>query len=275
MAEGATIDYETKGSYSGKVKWTVNGQEAVANLTIDVTDLEATIPSAPTLARTQISEPSAPALDVTWKEADANGLTIDGYRVKYRIKVAQGETENTWTQYTYTNPKTGTEEMKLPVTARSVNLPGLTPGAVYEVVVRAMTTEEGGGPWSAIGEGRANRPPVNLRISYNTSGGYCLVEGLPVAEFTPPISINFRDPDGDDLTYSIESANPGFLRIWLSAENNPQLQCYNPGFEVAITYGALDPYGGYASGAFSQEGFMEKAFGIDENSPPEHRWAAR
>ena len=30
VAEGATLDYETKSSYTGKVNWTVQGQAAVA-----------------------------------------------------------------------------------------------------------------------------------------------------------------------------------------------------------------------------------------------------
>ena len=63
------------------------------------------------------------------------------------------------------------------------------------------------------------------------------------------------------------SANPAFLVIWLSAENKPQYRCYNPGLNVTITYGALDPYGGYASGTFTREGVLNKTFGINENSP--------
>ena len=34
----ATLDHETKSSYTGKVKWTVNGQDAEVDLTINVTD---------------------------------------------------------------------------------------------------------------------------------------------------------------------------------------------------------------------------------------------
>ena len=37
VAEGATLDHETKSSYTGKVKWAVNGQAAEVNLTINVT----------------------------------------------------------------------------------------------------------------------------------------------------------------------------------------------------------------------------------------------
>ena len=36
VAEGASLDYETKNSYTGKVNWTVQGQAVAANLTINV-----------------------------------------------------------------------------------------------------------------------------------------------------------------------------------------------------------------------------------------------
>ena len=35
-----TLDYETKSSYTGQVKWTVQGQQAVAKVTINVTNIE-------------------------------------------------------------------------------------------------------------------------------------------------------------------------------------------------------------------------------------------
>ena len=66
MKEGASLDYETKDSYTGEVKWTVQGQTTTASLTINVTDIEPGKPGTPTLTRTQFSEPTAPALDATW-----------------------------------------------------------------------------------------------------------------------------------------------------------------------------------------------------------------
>ena len=167
VGEGATLDYETKTSYTGIVSYTVDGHAATINLTIDVTDVEGTIPSAPTVTRTEFNEQSNPALDVSWT-AEANGLTISGYEAQYRIKVAEGETENSWTAYSGT----------LAATDAILNLANLTPGTTYEAQVRAVTTEEGTGPWSDTGEGLANRPPVELNISYKGSGGYCPVEGL-------------------------------------------------------------------------------------------------
>ena len=66
VKEGASLDYETKDSYTGEVKWTVQGQTATASLTINLTDVKPGKTGTPTLTRTQFSEPTAPALDVTW-----------------------------------------------------------------------------------------------------------------------------------------------------------------------------------------------------------------
>ena len=68
VKQGVTLDYETKSSYTGQVKWTVQGQQAVAKVTINVTNIEPGEPGTPTLTRTESSMPKA-ALDVTWTAA--------------------------------------------------------------------------------------------------------------------------------------------------------------------------------------------------------------
>ena len=167
VAEGAALDYETKSSYIGKVHWTVQGQAAVANVTIEVTDAEAGQPDAPTMTRTRFDEPTNPALDVTWTAPDANGTTITGYQVQYR---KQGDTA--WTLYSYTDAE-GNVMSTLPATPTGVTLPDLAAGATYEIQVRALTSLEGPGPWSDSGSARANRPP----ISPNTSTGTSAIRG--------------------------------------------------------------------------------------------------
>ena len=90
-----------------------------------------------------------PALDVTWTAADANGTTITGYEAQYRVKVADGETENAWTLYKYDDPNNpGTKISLLSATATSLNLADLEAGATYEVQVRGVSSVEGAGPWS-------------------------------------------------------------------------------------------------------------------------------
>ena len=65
VAEGASLDHEaTKNSYTGKVKWTVNGQAAEVNLTINVTD-EDEPPLAP--VNPQVTSITDTGFTVTWE----------------------------------------------------------------------------------------------------------------------------------------------------------------------------------------------------------------
>ena len=80
VAEGATLDYETKSSYTGKVNWTIQGQAAAADLTINVTDLAAIVGDAPTVTRTRFEEETPPALDVSWTAAA--GQRSDHHRLR-------------------------------------------------------------------------------------------------------------------------------------------------------------------------------------------------
>ena len=241
VAEGAVLDYETTPSYTGEVKWTVQGQECIAPITINVTDVAAGQPGTPTVTRTQFAEQANPALDVTWTAADANGLTITGYEAQYRIKVAEGETENAWTAYSGTLSETDT----------TFNLPDLTAGATYQVQVRAVTTEEGEGPWSDTGEGTANRPP---EICCLVKEGLGRLGGLPFGVHrtrtmrTEHGRDYFTDPDGDQLTYMATAQYTGILREVALSENQDGVAVmghrgWNPG-SSRITYTISDPYGG-------------------------------
>ena len=122
----------------------MDGHASAINVIIKVTDVEAGKPGTPTLTRTQFSEPTDPALDVTWTAAAANGTTITGYEVQYRKKAAQGEDPPAWTLYKYDDPDdTNGPPAKislLPATPTSVTLPDLEAGATYEVQVRAVTS---------------------------------------------------------------------------------------------------------------------------------------
>ena len=100
VKQGASLDHETKSSYTGQVSYTVDGVSSAIDLTITVTDLEAGQPGTPTVTRTAFSAPSNPALDVAWTAAAANGTTISGYEAQYRKKAADGEQAAAWTLYT-------------------------------------------------------------------------------------------------------------------------------------------------------------------------------
>ncbi len=262
VATGATLDYETTSSYTGKMEYTAGGVDAVVNITINVTDLEAGKPDAPTLTRTEFSEQSNPALDVEWTAADAKGTTITGYEAQYRVKVADGETENSWTLYTYEDPDDAdTQISKLAATTTSINLPDLTAGATYEVQVRALTSLEGEGPWSDAGEGTANTPPT-------TSGTGLSDASIAVGAATDyDISDKFTDVDSDTLTYSASPAQPGVLTTAITGDDSDTLTvtAVNPA-ATTVTYGVSDGYGGYVSRTVTYTGTANVSRSVDENS---------
>ena len=267
VKQGATIDYETTSSYTGQVKWTVQGQESVANLTINVTDFEAGTPGTPTVTRTAFAGQSNPALDVTWTAAAANGTTITSYEVQYRVKVAEGETANAWTDYTVTGSD-GNPTRTLPATTTSINLPDLAAGTTYEFQVRAMTKNEGEGPWSAIGEGTANRPPTATSAAFN-GGTFPLGTVATYAETGPgALGVFFADADGDTLTYAVSSQHPALLGVSLSgAAGSATLTAtvLNPGASI-ITFTASDAYGGQVTRTTTITGTANTSRSIAENS---------
>ena len=258
VKQGATLDHETKASYTGQVKWTVLGQEAVVNLTINVTDVEAGKPGTPSVTRTAFSEPTAPALDVSWTAPDANGLTITGYNAQYRVKVAEGETANAWTAYSGT----------LGATATTFNLAGLTAGDTYEVQVRAVTTEEADGPWSDIGEGTANRPPTASSVSFlggslGMGGNFAWHEAQPLGS-----GAFFTDADGDTLTYSASAEKPALIGVSLTGSAGSAVLTANLLNQGAskVNYVASDGYGGQVSRSANITITAKTSRSIAENS---------
>ena len=161
---GLFLNHEKKSSYTGQVTWTVQGQTATANLTINVVAAQVGKPDAPTLIRVEFDrELSNPELGVTWTRPEANRLKIIGYNVRYRKKIS---TSTPWTTYSRSPDPQYTIDYLLPRDAIGVPLKGLEAGAIYQAQVRALTGEKGEGPWSDIGEGRANRPPDKRQPVY-------------------------------------------------------------------------------------------------------------
>ena len=259
---GAALDHETTSSYTGKVEWTVQGQASVASLTINVTDIEAVMSAAPTVTRTQFSEPTDPALDVTWTAAAANGLTITGYEAQYRVKVAEGETANAWTDYTVDDGN-GNPTKTLPATTTSINLPDLTAGATYEAQVRAVTSEESEGPWSDTGEGTANQPPAWNGVFFLDFG---TLTWNSIVTIQNSLADHFTDADGDTLTYSASSEYVGIINAWVEGDH-PKLRVRNPAASE-VTFRASDPYGG-VSDTFTHTyvGSANVTRTVRENSP--------
>ena len=261
VKQGASLDFETKSSYTGQVNWTVQGQAAAADVTISVTDLEAGQPAAPTVTRTTFSEPTDPALDVSWTAPAANGLTITGYEAQYRKKAAQGADPAAWTSFTGT----------VDATNRTLTLPDLDAGATYEVQVRAVTSEEGASPWSNTGSGRANRPPRSTEPA-NLQPSFTLLWGGNDSVWT--LNDKFADDDGDSLTYSASAQYPGVLKVGIEGANSDKLRIHvlNPATSK-VSYGVSDDYGGFASKDIDVSGSADAFNGADlsrsvaENSP--------
>ena len=255
VKQGASLDYETTQSYTAWVRWTVQGQEADADVTIQVTDIGAQKPDAPTVSRTQFSEPTDPALDVSWTAPDVTGASITSYQVQYR---KQGDTA--WTLYSYTDGD-GDITSALPATPTGMTLPDLAAGATYEFQVRALTSLEGPGPWSDTGSARTNRPPVY-------SGIFMLDQGVPWGNFLRDDFAPYfpSDPDGDELTYSISSDNPGILSTNVVNGKHFHVVARNPA-TATVTYGAADSYGGFSFRTADITGVANETRSVAENSP--------
>ena len=264
VADCGALDYETKSSYTGKVSWTVNNQAAVANLTINVTDVVAERlcrPGTPVLTRTEFSEQSAPALDVTWAAPPDTDATVIGYEAQYR---KQGATE--WTSAPLP-PSTGL--LLTPLLSKERKLSDLEAGATYEVQVRALS-HSGPSPWSATGSGRANRLPHHA--VHDGIYWFYVNNNQPVGEtwVSGNIGTFFADPDEDPLSWDVTSQYPGIgdigeFRI-VDGTVRWTFHFYNPG-TLNLTYGGNDGYGGYTGRTFSWTGKQPETREIAENSP--------
>ena len=187
---GATLDRENKRAYTGKVAWTVQGETAIADLTIRVTNLPPPgRPDAPIVTRSA-TDPTT-ILDVTWTAPDTpDSLPITDYDVQYRESG-----EESWTVHDFTG------------TATSTTLTGLTPDTTYQVRVRAHNAE-GAGEWSSPGEGATapeNNSPQFSRLASTRAVPENSPAGTPVGN-----PVTATDTEGHTLTYTMKTASPLF-----------------------------------------------------------------
>lgn len=196
---GATLDYDTTSSYSGQVEYTVEGQNAIISLTINVLEADQNRPGTPVLVRTEFSEPSNPALDVSWTAPESPTDIVDRYVLRYR---KQGDAN--WTVY---NGTLGAKD-------NSLNLPDLEAGATYEAKVLAVLQDGTKSSSSGIGAGTANRSPGDVGSGFKTAtlawGGR--IQGR--------IDNHFSDPDGDTLNYRTKPDHHGLLHSWIHRNAN-------------------------------------------------------
>ena len=231
-----------------------------------MTDLAAVVGDAPTVTRTRFEEETAPALDVTWTAADANGLTITGYEAQYRKKGDAG-----WTLYKYDDPNNPGTEISL-LSADTASDQPAGPGSRRHLRGAGAGRNHRGldeGPWSDTGQGRANTPPERIAEPAKRSIGWKSTAGVRL-EWN---DIHFNDADGDELTYTEEAEYPGILKTSMGTERLEPgraalwIRAWNPSAEPTIvTFYAHDGYGGTASNTATVTVKTNEVRSIRENS---------
>ena len=179
VAAGAALDYESeKNVYTVHVEASDGTLTATGEVTIRLTDVPAPgRPDAPVVTGGEKE------VSVSWSAPSNEGPAITSYDLRYRA-----DQDNKWTKLAALGA----------VSAHTIT--GLAAGAMYEVQVRAESSE-GAGKWSKSGEGATedapNHAPVfgshihEREVPENSAAGTSV--GEPVTA---------TDEDGDDLAYA-------------------------------------------------------------------------
>ena len=211
---GVVYDFEAKPTLNVTV--TVSdgqgGSDARA-VTISVTDVPEA-PSKPARPTVRATQGSSRSLDVTWSEPENMGPAITGYQIRYR----EG---NSGSFRLMPHTGTGTTATIAPTdTDLSDGDDRLTPGASYEVYVRASNGEIDS-DWSSAGTGRTSignsEPTFDDRDSVDRDGD----GNLPDASTERTVDENTRpgqsvgrvvravDGNGDTRTYRLVPETTG------------------------------------------------------------------
>ena len=185
----AALDHESKATYEVTVRATDDrggtGRIAVTVNVEDVREKPGT-PGKPSVGG------SGRSLSVGWSAPQNTGPPMR-YDLRYR------ETGGGWRTDAPRN-----------VAMQTATLDGLDPDTEYEVQVLARS-DEGTSDWSASGSGRtgdngapvfAERPRTTRSVAENTASG------RPVGR-----AVSANDPDGDELTYTLEGPDAGSFGI--------------------------------------------------------------
>ena len=203
---GVVYDFETKPTLN--VTMTVSdrqgGSDATA-VTINVTNVPEA-PSTPARPTVRATPGDSRSLEVSWVEPDNTGAAITGYNLRYREGNSGG--------FTLISPEgTGTTATIAPDdNASTTNVDErLTPGASYEVYVRAQNGESPS-EWSAAGTGRTsigNRDPIfNDRSSVteeNPTTTRTVAENTRAGQSVGR-AVGAVDGNGDKRTYRLVAA---------------------------------------------------------------------
>ena len=185
VKSGASLDYETKTSYSGTVRYdvVVSGTTYKSHraVTININNLNGPSMSPPTVTRDATTPTTE--LDISWT-APTTVNNLSDYDVRYT------QTGGSWADHAFTGTGTSTDR------------PGLTPGKKYEVQVRA-TDAEGTGGWSGSGTAITQYNTQPRSIDENSAAGD--VVGAVVAADS--------NPKGYTLAYALSGTDSDKFNI--------------------------------------------------------------
>ena len=176
------------------------GTDAIA-VTINVTNVPEP-PSEPDRPTVRATPKDSRSLDVSWKEPGNTGPAITGYDLRYR----KGSRDD----FTLISPSPGGTGTT--ATIAPADDDRLTPGASYEVSVRANSAE-GKGEWSAAGTGRTSAgnsdPTFNDRSSLdeeNPTTDRTVAENTRAGQSVGR-AVGAVDGNGDTRTYKLVAAD--------------------------------------------------------------------
>ena len=200
---GVVYDFETKPTLNVTmiVSDRQGGTDAKA-VTISVTDVPEA-PSKPDRPTVRATEGSSRSLDVSWKEPNNTGPAITGYNVRYR--------EGSSGSFTLLeSPVTGTTYTLAPPDNLNDGDDRLTPGASYELYVRAQNGESPS-EWSAAGTGRTSIGNSEPSFDDRSSLTGAATTMRTVAENTRAgqsvgRAVTALDGNGDKRTYRLVAA---------------------------------------------------------------------
>ena len=187
VKSGATLDYETKTSYSGTVRYDVvkdgTTYKSHRAVTISINNVGGPSMSAPTVSRNATTPTTK--LDISWTAANStHPKGVTDYDVRYT------QTGGSWADHAFTGTTTSTER------------PGLTAGKKYEVQARA-TDGEGTGAWSSSGEAITQYTSQTRSIVENSAAGTNVGAAVDADS----------NPNGYTLSYSLGGTDASSFSI--------------------------------------------------------------
>ena len=215
VKSGATLDYETKTSYSGTVKYkatkTVDGtshtNDSARSITININNLGGPSANTPTVTRDATTPTTV--LDVSWTASTSNHPNgVTDYDVQYRL-----ENASSWTSHSHTG------------TATTAEITGLTAGKSYEVQIRA-TDAEGTGAWSDSGEAITQYTTQTRSIAENSAANTNVGAAVDADS----------NPDSYTLAYALSGTDAGSFNFSTSTGQISVKSGNIPDYETKKSY---------------------------------------